>query len=55
MIQEVKYVCLGLVHSVVSDSLQPLGLYGPPGFSVPGIPQARILEGVAIPFSRGPS
>ena len=29
--------------------------YSPPGFSVPGIFQARILEWVAIPFSRGPS
>ena len=27
----------------------------PPGFSVPGILQARILEWVAIPFSRGSS
>ena len=29
--------------------------YSPPGFSVPGIFQARILEWGAIPFSRGPS
>ena len=34
--------------SVVSDSLQPHGL-------VPGILQARILEWVAVPFSRGSS
>ena len=27
--------------------------YSPPGFSVHGILQARILEWVAIPFSRG--
>ena len=27
----------------------------PPGSSVPGIPRARILEWVAIPFSRGSS
>ena len=27
----------------------------PPGSSVHGIPQARILEGIAIPFSRGSS
>ena len=27
--------------------------YSPPGFSVHGIFQARILEWVAIPFSRG--
>ena len=29
--------------------------YSPPGFSVHGILQARILEWVAIPFSRGSS
>ena len=39
-------------RSVVSDSLQPHGLYNPPGSSVLGILQARILEWVAIPFSR---
>ena len=37
--------------SVVSDSLQPHG----PGSSVHGLLQARILEWVAIPFSRGSS
>ena len=37
-------------RSAVSDSLRPHGLY-----TVPGIPQARILEGVAVPFSRAPS
>ena len=37
--------------SLVSDSLQPMD-YSPPGFSVHGILQARILEWVAIPFSR---
>ena len=36
--------------SVVSDSLQPHGLY-----VVHGILQARLLEWVAIPFSRGSS
>ena len=39
-------------RSVVSDSLQPHGLYRPPGSSVHGIFQARILEWVAISFSR---
>ena len=34
-------------RSVVSDSLQPHGLYGP------GILQSRILEWVVVPFSRG--
>jgi len=38
----------------MSDSLQPMD-YSPPGYSFHGIPQARILEWVAIPFSRGPS
>ena len=42
-------------HSVVSDSLWPHGLYSPPGSSVHGVLQARILEWVAIPFSRGSS
>ena len=41
-----------LGHSGMSDSLQPQGLYSP-GSSVHGIPQARILEWVAISFSRG--
>ena len=43
-------------HSVVSHSLWPHGLYcSPPGSSVHGILQTRILEWVAIPFSRGSS
>ena len=41
--------------SVVSDSLQPQGLYSTPGSSVHQILQARILEWVAISFSRGSS
>ena len=36
----------------MSDSLQPHELCSPPASSVHGILQARILEGVAIPFSR---
>ena len=39
-------------YSVMSDSLQLHGLYSLPGSSVHGISQARILEWVAIPFSR---
>ena len=35
-------------HSVVSDSLQSHELHSPPGSSVHGILQARILEWVAI-------
>ena len=41
----------GLSHSVGSNSLRPHGLY-PPGSSVHGIFQARMLERVAISFSR---
>ena len=41
-------------RSVVSDSLWPMGC-NPPGFSVHGILQARILEWIAIPFPRGSS
>ena len=34
--------------------LHPMN-YSPPGFSVPGFLQARILERVAISFSKGSS
>ena len=44
----------GAGRSVVSSSLR-LHDCSPPGFSVRGILQARILEWVAIPFSRGSS
>ena len=40
-------------HSVVPDS-DPMGC-GPPGSSIHGVLQVRILEWVAISFSRGPS
>ena len=40
---------------VVSNSLRPHGLYSPSSSSVHGISQARILEWVAISFSRGSS
>ena len=40
--------------SVMFDSLRPHG-YSPLGSSVHGAPQARVLEGVAISFSRGSS
>ena len=42
-------LCACSVTSVVSSSLQH---YGPPGSSVHGILQARILEWVAMPSSR---
>ena len=48
-----SFLCV-LSRLVVSDSLQPHGLC-PPGFSVYGILQARILEWVAISCSRGSS
>ena len=41
-------------RSVVSDSLQPVD-WSPPNSSIHGILQARILEWVAIFFSRGSS
>ena len=41
-------------HSVVSDSLRPMDC-SPPGSSVHGLFQARILEWVAIFFFRGSS
>ena len=44
------YVCV-LVTSVVSDSCDLVDC-SPPGSSVHGILQARILEGVAMPSSR---
>ena len=40
--------------SVVSDSLKPMDS-NPPGSSVHGILQARILEWIVIPFSGGSS
>ena len=46
-------MCVCVSCSVVSDSLRPHGLYSSSGSSVHGILRARILEWVAIPFSRG--
>ena len=48
------YICAVLSRSVISDSLQPHGLYvahQAPLFT--GILQARILEWVAMPSSGG--
>ena len=47
-------ICLLLSHSVVSNSATPMDC-NPPGSSVHGILQARILEWVAISSSRGSS
>ena len=47
---------LPLIVCVLCQSLrhvQPLQPHGLSGFSVHGVLQARILEWVAIPFSRG--
>ena len=41
-------------HSVMSNSYDPMD-YSPPGSSIHRILQARILEWVANPFSRGSS
>ena len=57
-----RYNCIPVIHvwkwkwsrSVVSDSLWPVDC-SPPSSSVHGILQARILEWVAISFSRGSS
>ena len=54
---KLKRLSLGAVffsHKVLPDSFNPTDC-GPPGSSVRGILQARILEWVAIPFSRGSS
>ena len=49
------WVYLGMLnHSVVSDTCNPKDC-SPPDSSVHGILQARILEGVAVSFSRGSS
>ena len=49
-----KILCMSVcwVASVMSDSFNPMD-YSPPGTSLHGISQARILEWVEISFSRG--
>ena len=47
-------MCAELSGSVVSDSFHPMDC-SPPGSSIHGIFQARVLEWVAISFSRGSS
>ena len=47
-------LCCIVLCSVVSDFYDPVDC-SPPGFSVHGISQARILEQVAMPSSRGSS
>ena len=48
----IESLCACSIPLVISDSLWPYGL---PGSSVHGFLQARILEWVAVPSSRGPS
>ena len=43
-------ILLLLSHSDLSDSYDPMD-YSPPGFSLHGISQVRILEWVAISFT----
>ena len=47
-------LCCCLVAQSCPDSCDPMD-YSLPGSSIPGISQARILEWIAISFSRGPS
>ena len=47
---EIQAACVYVSHSVVSDSLLPHELHSPPGSSIHGILQARILDWVAISF-----
>ena len=49
--KSIQFSSVQFSRSVVSDSLRPMD-YSPPSSSVYGILQARILELVAIPFSR---
>ena len=57
---EFKFFCMRVVksesvsHSVISNYLLPINC-NPPGSSVHGVLQARRLEWIAIPFSRGSS
>ena len=52
ILEEVIICFIGGVNcSVVSNSTTPMDC-SPPGSSVPGILQARMLEWFAIPFSR---
>ena len=50
-VHQCVYVCVCVSCSVASNTLQPMNRL----LSVHGILQARILEWVAMPFSRGPS
>ena len=49
---QLLHACM-LGHSFTSNSVADTISCSQPGFSIPEIPQAGILERVAIPFSRG--
>ena len=58
LIEKVQLCSVNFVHAKSHQSCLPLCNpmdYSPPGFSVHGILQARILEWVAMPSSRGSS
>ena len=46
------YICCWFSRQVISNSCNPVN-WSLPGSSVHGVLQARILEWVAVPFSRG--
>ena len=50
---KMTYIVICLVAKLCPTHWQPQGLYSPLGFSAQGIFQTRILERVAISFSRG--
>ena len=50
-----QHMCVCVLVTQLCLTLCNLTNCSPPGFSVPGILQARILEWIAIPFSRGSS
>ena len=52
ILYELKSKVKVLVAQLCPTLRSPHGLYSPPDSSVHGILQARILESVAIPFSR---
>ena len=50
-----SYLSLGHAHTQSCLTVFDPTDCSPPGSTVHGIPQARILERVAVPFSRGSS
>ena len=54
-IVETNQLCWCVSHSLMSDSIRDPMDCSPPGSSVHRLFQARLLEWVAMPFSRGSS